>query len=604
MTRIPDAIAPPNDMVVRRFVRGLDVIVGLAVIVAAVGVILAPVHFYSRVVVMVIGFATVALSEWHLRHNPQRSLLVLALGFWLLTAVNDIFLAGVHSSANVIFPFVVALVGWVMGGRWLIGVTAASVIFLIILAFLETVGLFIPTERATAVTVGSTLVSVIPVMAYLTYAAKKMLTESRDRAVVLSEEIANKHAQLQLREQELNTVVESVPAAVASFDAESRLRGCNRQYASLYAAEPEALKGKRIQDYAPDVVIDQVNAYSPPDAEEKPRSYRRFHVHPVTHEVRWLDVGVTPEIKDGKITGKYAILVDVTDKVQADAETQNQNVELERRVEKRTRELALVTEELQSSHDELVRSQAKAGLAAMVASVSHELGTPIGNSVLVSSTFSDLATQLKRQLDDNQLRKSSLQQLQSTLSEGSAMLQQNLERAEVLLRNFKQVSADQASEQRRKFDVSEVIGEVVNSMAPSLRKSPHTVVQNIPAGIIVNSLPGPLGQVIINLINNAYLHAFAGRTDGVVHIHGELRDGDVLIQVKDNGAGMSPEVQQRMFEPFFSTRIGDGGTGLGMSIVQGIVTKTLGGTLQVHSELGQGTRFDITLPREAPGYQE
>jgi signal transduction histidine kinase len=78
----------------------------------------------------------------------------------------------------------------------------------------------------------------------------------------------------------------------------------------------------------------------------------------------------------------------------------------------------------------------------------------------------------------------------------------------------------------------------------------------------------------------------------------------VLIQVKDNGAGMSPEVQQRMFEPFFSTRIGDGGTGLGMSIVQGIVTKTLGGTLQVHSELGQGTRFDITLPREAPGYQE
>jgi signal transduction histidine kinase len=130
------------------------------------------------------------------------------------------------------------------------------------------------------------------------------------------------------------------------------------------------------------------------------------------------------------------------------------------------------------------------------------------------------------------------------------------------------------------------------------------VVQNIPAGIIVNSLPGPLGQVIINLINNAYLHAFAGRTDGVVHIHGELRDGDVLIQVKDNGAGMSPEVQQRMFEPFFSTRIGDGGTGLGMSIVQGIVTKTLGGTLQVHSELGQGTRFDITLPREAPGYQE
>jgi signal transduction histidine kinase len=220
--------------------------------------------------------------------------------------------------------------------------------------------------------------------------------------------------------------------------------------------------------------------------------------------------------------------------------------------------------------------------------------------VLLASTFADLARQLDRQLETDQMRKSDLVKLSSTLAEGGQILERNLERANVLLRNFRQVSADQASEQRRNFDLATVVAEVLSSMAPSLRKMPHKVIQSIPSGILMDSHPGPLGQVLINLINNACLHAFDDRSDGLVSISAAADDKQVVLVVEDNGRGIAPEALAHLFRPFYSTKVGQGGTGLGMTIVDNIVSKTLGGKVQVHSELGKGTRIEIVLPLTSP----
>jgi signal transduction histidine kinase len=123
---------------------------------------------------------------------------------------------------------------------------------------------------------------------------------------------------------------------------------------------------------------------------------------------------------------------------------------------------------------------------------------------------------------------------------------------------------------------------------------------NIPTGILMDSQPGPLGQIVINLINNAYLHAFENRADGVLTLEAELLDEQVRLRVSDNGAGIPPENIEKLFLPFFTTKIGKGGTGLGMAIVQNLVTKTLGGRITVESSMGYGTRFDIYLPRVIP----
>ncbi len=116
----------------------------------------------------------------------------------------------------------------------------------------------------------------------------------------------------------------------------------------------------------------------------------------------------------------------------------------------------------------------------------------------------------------------------------------------------------------------------------------------------MDSYPGPLGQVVINLVNNAYLHAFEGLDQGTVTLRASATDKEVTLVCQDNGRGIAPETLEKMFMPFFSTRIGSGGTGLGMSIVDNLVKSTLGGSLSVASALGEGTTVTITLPRVAP----
>jgi PAS domain S-box-containing protein len=404
------------------------------------------------------------------------------------------------------------------------------------------------------------------------------------------------------RERQVAQLLNNVPAAVASFDAQSRVRNCNQRYAELFGLQVADVIGRATVDYVPAAQLDALMPHWNQALAGKTQRYRRINVHPQTLAETWLDCSVVPEWDESQrtVTGLYAMLVDVTDKVHADAELLSLNNELEARVARRTAELARAMENLHASREELVRSQAKAGLAALVASVSHELSTPIGNSVLVASSLGDMARQLQLQIDTNQLKKSVLLQQNQALAEGSQMLMHNLARAQSLLKNFKQVSADQASEQRRQFDLAEVVAEVVSSLAPSLKTLGHRVEQDIPEGIQMDSLPGPVGQVIINLINNAYHHAFDGCQDGVLTISARVHASDVHLQVSDNGAGMPADVLLNLFEPFFSTKIGRGGTGLGMSIVDTIVRKTLGGSIAVRSVPGEGTNYNIVLPLRAP----
>jgi signal transduction histidine kinase len=169
------------------------------------------------------------------------------------------------------------------------------------------------------------------------------------------------------------------------------------------------------------------------------------------------------------------------------------------------------------------------------------------------------------------------------------------------MKNFRQVAIDQASEQYREFDLLDVVQEVLATMSPMLKRTSHKIVVEIPSGIILKSYPGPLGQVIINLVNNAYIHAFEGRNDGVLTIKAQtMPDDQVQMTIADNGVGMTPLVQSHLFDLFFSTKMGEGGTGLGMSIVKNLVTVALRGKLELESTPGVGSRFMITLPRVVP----
>jgi len=291
-----------------------------------------------------------------------------------------------------------------------------------------------------------------------------------------------------------------------------------------------------------------------------------------------------------------------TELLQREQEVRHLNQSLEVRVQQRTTELENALDQLRHSQEGLARSERMAALGALVAGVSHELNTPIGNSITAASTINDYVKTLNQQVDGNTLKKSQLKDISNHLQEGSELVLRNLERAADLIQSFKRVSVDQTSESMRSFNLAQVVHDVVSTLAPSLRYQPQRLAVELPSNIVMDGYPGPLGQVVINLVQNAYSHAFDVRQeDGEVRISARntrLTDGrdGVCIAVEDNGDGIPERNLPRLFEPFFTTKMGRGGTGLGLSIVYNIVHDVMGGLIEVHSSVGQGTRFEVTLP--------
>ena len=311
---------------------------------------------------------------------------------------------------------------------------------------------------------------------------------------------------------------------------------------------------------------------------------------------------------------EFAIVAceDVTDKRRIEKEILELNANLEQRVIERTDELQRANMELAATlttlnmaQEELVRSEKLAALGSLVAGIAHELNTPIGNSLMVASTLVDQTKALTESFADGTgLKRSSLDSFLRDSSKAGDILVRNLFRAANLVTSFKQVAVDQTSSQRRSFSLSEVVSEILLTLSPTLKKTTFEVVQEIPDDLLLDSYPGPLGQVVTNLVNNALLHGFEGRTTGRVTLSALMNgEGQIELSVKDDGIGIPPANLNRIFDPFFTTKLGAGGSGLGLNIAHNIVTGVLGGRVKVQSEVGQGTTFVLTLPTMAPQFQ-
>ena len=264
--------------------------------------------------------------------------------------------------------------------------------------------------------------------------------------------------------------------------------------------------------------------------------------------------------------------------------------------------LASIREIVKNTQTELLKSEKMAALGALVAGVSHELNTPVGNGLMAVSTISDDLSQFRIQVDKG-LKRSALDEFLESVQTGADIATRNLQRAADLVSSFKQVAVDRASSHRRSFMLDQVLRETHMTLQPMLKRAPCRVLLDVPPSIQLSSFPGPLGQVISNMIENAVKHAFDdGSKDGTVTLTARLIDGGqrVSVKVRDNGKGIPQQMQAHVFEPFFTTRMGQGGSGLGLHIAHNIVYEVLGGTVSLSSSEGQGTVFDIKIPLVAP----
>lgn len=270
-------------------------------------------------------------------------------------------------------------------------------------------------------------------------------------------------------------------------------------------------------------------------------------------------------------------------------------------LEQANQDLAQALKTLNIAHDELARSERLAALGALVAGIAHELNTPIGNSLTVASSLAESTREFAEHYASG-LKRAVVERYISDATLASDLLSRNILRSANLVASFKQVAVDQTSQKRRVFDLADVVSENIRALSPMIKKTAFVVDEKVPEGIRLDSYPGPLGQVLMNLVNNAMLHGFEGRTEGTIWITAfAISEEWVELRVRDDGVGIPEDNLHRIFDPFFTTKLGTGGCGLGLSITHNIATSILGGKVQVNSIVGQGTTFIFTLPLLAPG---
>jgi len=304
--------------------------------------------------------------------------------------------------------------------------------------------------------------------------------------------------------------------------------------------------------------------------------------------------------------------IDVTDQKRAEIAYRELNACLEQRVTERTEalsqsntELSQAMDTLQRAQNELVQSEKLAALGSLVAGIAHELNTPVGNSLMAASTLEDHSRGIAAAISAGALKRSTLEQFIEDNKTATDILVRNLRRASELITSFKQVAVDQAGSQRRRFQLSEVIKEILITLGPTLKKTPFVIDSNIDDSIELDSYPGALGQVLVNLINNALIHGLQGMDHGKIGLYAfPYEPGWIELALSDNGHGIAEEHLPKIFDPFFTTRLGQGGSGLGLNIVHNLVTGVLGGKLEVASQPGWGARFAIRLPICAPSGEQ
>ncbi|MCV2367150.1 sensor histidine kinase [Roseateles oligotrophus] len=278
----------------------------------------------------------------------------------------------------------------------------------------------------------------------------------------------------------------------------------------------------------------------------------------------------------------------------AEAALQQAHDELEQRVRQRTDELGQAMRALMQQEKQLALSRMLAGMA-------HEMNTPLGNARMAASSIQERSQELASQAAQGSLKRSQLQELLAGLSEGGALMDRALERVSDLVLRFKALDQPSSSESRSDFNLVGLIEGLSANWQNQLKQRGATLQLEIPRALTLRGHPHALIQVLQQLFENSLHHGLAGRSDGLMRLAVRVDGQQLTLQWQDDGCGIPADHLPRVFEPFFSSRLGQDGAGLGLAMVHSLVVDLMGGQINVISpapllsRIG-GTRFELKLP--------
>ncbi|CAO3444570.1 PAS-domain containing protein [Azospirillum largimobile] len=364
----------------------------------------------------------------------------------------------------------------------------------------------------------------------------------------------------------LTGVIDAIPALIDVKDRDGTVRLTNRFYRETYGpaevpppgppADRAAALDRLVVESGQGVPFHEDRA---PDGDGSLRD--------------WLTTKMPLTDEDGEVTHIVTVALDITARKRAEAE-------------------------LRDAQASLIQAEKLASLAQLVAGVAHEVNTPIGVTLTAISHLGEEVGRIRNLFEENRIRRSDFQEFLDVAWESTRMILSNVERATGLIQSFKQVASDQASGERRPFDLATYVDEVLLSLRPRLRRTRVTVELDIPAGLIVDGYPGAFAQVLSNLIINALVHAYDEGDAGRILLSArEQPAGWIEMHYADDGKGIPADIRSRIFEPFFTTKRGMGASGLGLSICANIMTGTMRGSIALEDDgAGKGTRFLLRFP--------
>lgn len=290
------------------------------------------------------------------------------------------------------------------------------------------------------------------------------------------------------------------------------------------------------------------------------------------------------------------ITVELVNEQSEEIQEKNRTLEYQKeQIELHRDELINTLEHLERTQYKLIESEKMSALGTLVAGIAHEINTPVGIGVTAVSNLIDETKQMEDLYHRNGISRNNFKEYLTATQNCATLIHKNLERTVSLIQSFKQVSVDQSSEQQRDFNMKSYLEDVVHSLSPRINGMDVAIDVDCDERLSFNSYPGAFAQIFTNLILNSIIHGFEEKNRGTICMKAVKNNGTLEIQYQDDGKGIQTDIMPKIFDPFITSDHSKG-TGLGLYIVNNLVTQKLGGSIICDSKYGAGTRFLITIP--------